>query len=453
MDKYDVIIIGAGMSGIAASIRLSMYGKKVCICEQHSRVGGLNSYYYRNNLLIDTGLHAMTNFSKKDDRNSPFGKILKQLRIPYQDFDLIEQNGSQIVFPRQTLNFSNDIEQLTTEILEKFPKSIDEFKLLLSEIQSSDATNLTSKYCSTRERLNLLFSDQQLIEMLLFPILIYGSSWKNDIDWNQFVIMFRSIFLEGFCRPRHGIKGLLEILTTKAVSNNVEIKLNTKVLKITSTPNESVVETNCGTMVANKIFSSAGLIETNNLINATSEENVAGEMAFTEAIFKSEHKHSNTNSIIFFNTKNNYNYAPSEDLIDSSSAVICFPDNFKNVKKESFNQVRITNISNFQRWNNLSDSDYREAKKAHQIIAQNFLEQNGIVKSDLLLPLDFFTPKTIQRYTGRHGGAIYGATKKHKDGRTQAPNIFIIGTDQGFLGITGAMLSGISMANLHGLMD
>jgi len=34
-------------------------------------------------------------------------------------------------------------------------------------------------------------------------------------------------------------------------------------------------------------------------------------------------------------------------------------------------------------------------------------------------------------------------------GTTYLENLFICGTDQGFLGIVGAMLSGISMANLH----
>jgi hypothetical protein len=29
------------------------------------------------------------------------------------------------------------------------------------------------------------------------------------------------------------------------------------------------------------------------------------------------------------------------------------------------------------------------------------------------------------------------------------PNVYLCGTDQGFLGIIGAMLSGISMANFH----
>ena len=49
---YDVVIIGAGMSGLAAGIRLAYYDKKVLICEQHGVLGGLNSYYQRAGRLL-----------------------------------------------------------------------------------------------------------------------------------------------------------------------------------------------------------------------------------------------------------------------------------------------------------------------------------------------------------------------------------------------------------------
>lgn len=37
---YDAVIIGAGMSGLAAGIRLAHFGKKVCIFERHNAPGG-----------------------------------------------------------------------------------------------------------------------------------------------------------------------------------------------------------------------------------------------------------------------------------------------------------------------------------------------------------------------------------------------------------------------------
>jgi hypothetical protein len=60
-----------------------------------------------------------------------------------------------------------------------------------------------------------------------------------------------------------------------------------------------------------------------------------------------------------------------------------------------------------------------------------------------------FTPTTIVRYTGHAAGAIYGAAKKRYDGTTFLRNVFLCGTDQGYVGIIGALVSGITMANKH----
>ena len=66
---------------------------------------------------------------------------------------------------------------------------------------------------------------------------------------------------------------------------------------------------------------------------------------------------------------------------------------------------------------------------------------------------DVFTPATIKRYTWHEDGAVYGNELKLRDGKTPLENLFIIGTDQGFLGVIGALLSGISLANLYGLQE
>ena len=57
---YDTIIIGAGMSGLAAGIRLAYYDQKVCVLERHYTIGGLNSFYRLNGREYDVGLHALT---------------------------------------------------------------------------------------------------------------------------------------------------------------------------------------------------------------------------------------------------------------------------------------------------------------------------------------------------------------------------------------------------------
>ena len=66
-----------------------------------------------------------------------------------------------------------------------------------------------------------------------------------------------------------------------------------------------------------------------------------------------------------------------------------------------------------------------------------------------VIETDVFTPRTIRKFTGHLKGAVYGATQKVLDGRTPIDHLYLCGTDQGFLGIIGSMLSGITMANNH----
>jgi phytoene dehydrogenase-like protein len=66
-----------------------------------------------------------------------------------------------------------------------------------------------------------------------------------------------------------------------------------------------------------------------------------------------------------------------------------------------------------------------------------------------VIATDMFTPTTIRRFTGHDNGAVYGAVKKRYDGTTHLKNLFICGTDQGFVGIVGSIVSGITMANQH----
>jgi phytoene dehydrogenase-like protein len=66
-----------------------------------------------------------------------------------------------------------------------------------------------------------------------------------------------------------------------------------------------------------------------------------------------------------------------------------------------------------------------------------------------VIDTDLFTPTTIRRFTGHENGAIYGAPYKQLDGTTRVKHLYLCGTDQGYLGIIGSLISGVAMANRH----
>ena len=457
MTQYDTVIIGAGMSGLAAGIRLAMFDQKVCILERHKIPGGLNSYYDRQGRKLDVGLHAMTNFARQGERGRPLTKLLKQLRIPYEQLELSQQNFSRIVFPAHDLAFANDPQLLIQDIGKHFPHQKDPFARLLDVVINFDDVNLSNKPQSAKEKVREIISDEYLLEMLFCPLLIYGSAWENDMDFSQFVIMFKSIYLEGFSRPRNGVRTIISLLIEKYKQAGGELRLGTGVKKI-DVENESVtgVTLDSGESIrTDKIMSSIGLPETMNIVSEKSDRPAVGNMSFAENLVFFDKKPVEAGikeTIIFYNDNDTYDYKKSRDLCDYRSAVICLPNNFG---ADDYDEglIRITFIANFDQWNALDRKTYLQKKKEVCNAALSLVAKVIPQFQAKLLYHDVFTPKTINRFTGHFKGAVYGTTEKVRDGRTGIKNLFICGTDQGFLGIVGAMLSGISMANLHCLMN
>lgn len=472
--RYDCIIIGAGLSGLAAAIRLAHFGKKVCICEQHSKTGGLNSWYKKAGFEIDSGLHAMTNFTKAEGHKSlPLKKLLRQLRIPYEKLQLREQNGSEIVFPEKRLRFSNDFELLRSEVAENFKAEIDRFNILDDYILDYDGLNVTSPFISARKVLQEKINDKKLIEMLFCPLMYYGSAVENDMDFSQFSIMYKSIFHEGFCRPSGGVKALLDILKARFIECGGEIinarqtesfpevvmALNCSVDKLNVKRNKvvSVVISGGRIIEADKILSSAGFAETIQLADNNAAEKISkGNLSFVETVILTEKSIAETGhdkTIIFFNEDDDFAYKKPQELFDIRSGVVCCPENFKNLEGDSCicPQVRVTMLADYQKWFAMKNDFYLQAKdkvaEAALKTAAKYTDFSDLREN--IIMTDVFSPKTILRFTRHLNGAIYGSPDKQKTGSTEFENLFLCGTDQGFLGITGAMLSGISMANMH----
>lgn len=451
---YDYIVVGGGMSGLAAGIRLCISGKRVLILEKHNSLGGLNGYYYKNGLKYDVGLHAMTNFCKNGNYG-PFTKICRQLRIPNNDFNLREQISSCIKFPSISLQFSNDFTLLKDDIFSKFPKEIDGFIKLVSDLTNLDATSLTdSAFVSTKEQLSDYIFDDTLANMILLPLLYYGSAHQDDIDWRQFAILFKAIYIEGFSRPLGGVRTVIHLLRGAYKSFGGELMVKSEVASFIIKNNAAVgvVLKSGEEILAKKIISTIGAIETLYLCNRPQLNDANSTLTFLETIttINAPAKANNLmDTIVFYNNSNSINYKTSAGLFDVDSGVICVPENYSEHESPNNTTIRTTHLSNFDAWNCLTKEDYNDSKS--YVISASLDNAKKILNANFsgdIIGQDIFTPLTIARFTGHRNGAIYGSTKKYRDGNIGVNNLLICGTDQGFLGIVGAMLSGISIANL-----
>ena len=74
MKKYDVVIVGGGLSGLTTAAYLSRAGKSVLLCEREKKVGGLLGSFEYKGFLFDIGARAI-------EDSGVFVPMLRQLGI------------------------------------------------------------------------------------------------------------------------------------------------------------------------------------------------------------------------------------------------------------------------------------------------------------------------------------------------------------------------------------
>jgi phytoene dehydrogenase-like protein len=461
--QYDVAIIGAGLSGLAAGIRLAHFGKRVCIFERHNAVGGLNSFYSLGGRKYDVGLHAVTNYVPAGVKGTPLGKILRQLRIDRDEFALCPQKGSRVAFGpagAHALRFTNDFAVLESEVAAHFPRQADGFRAIARFVREAPLSGGPAG-TSAREFIRRSIGDRLLEDMLLCPLMFYGSASEDDMDLGQFAIMFRALYLEGFARPLEGVRVMMRVLLEKyrAAGGERRMKCGVKGIVVRDGRAAALILDTGEEIAATQVLSSIGLTETGALLGAPPRE--TRTLGYVETISVLNRQPAELgwgdDTIVFFNDSDRFTYRDPAGQVDLRSGIICFPNNFEYGEGRALAEgfFRVTCLANYESWTGLGEEQYRGDKArwfdAIQKSARRFLPR--LSPEDALdratVATDMFTPATVEKFTGHYRGAIYGAPVKNPEGRTALSNLYLCGTDQGMLGIVGSMLSGISMANQH----
>jgi phytoene dehydrogenase-like protein len=303
--------------------------------------------------------------------------------------------------------------------------------------------------------------------MLFCPVMYYGSASEHDMDFGQFAIMFKALFLEGFARPLDGVRVILRVLVDKYRAAGGERRMKCGVQRIVAQAGRAtaLILDNGEEITVNHVLSSIGAPETARLLGtaapAAPPGPAPGRLSFVETITVLDRQPAalgwGSDTIVFFNDSATFDYACPDGQVDPRSGVICLPNNFDFGPGRQLPEgvFRCTCLANYERWAQLPEPAYQADKQRWYATvlqsAQRFLPPlpaaDAITRATVTT--DMFTPRTIEKFTGHLGGAIYGAATKNRQGRTDLANLYLCGTDQGFLGIVGAMLSGISMANYH----
>ena len=193
-------------------------------------------------------------------------------------------------FPQCTLRLNNDFPP-TAQVERLFPADAAGFRRLCERIRQTDAFSPTAPELSARSIVNDYLSSPLLQDMLLCPVMLYGNPQAEDMDFNQFCIIFRSVIFEGFGRPHHGMKPFLECLLKRYRDQGGELSLGVEVTKLNVCDGRiaSVVTDQGEELHADAILSCAGALETARLCSSPPPELAsfpAGPIGFCESIFE-----------------------------------------------------------------------------------------------------------------------------------------------------------------------
>ncbi len=475
---FDAVIIGAGPAGLAAAARLAHFGVSVCLLEAHRRPGGLSSWHHVRGREISSGLHAFTNYNP-DGRGGPLGKLLRQLRLKYADLELRPQGRSAIRFPSAALDFSNDPELIRQRVAAAFPAGIDGFDRFRRLVRETDEGEFTTRQTSAREVLEAHIREPLLADMLLCPVMFYGNPGgvgdgrdgargRPDMDWLLFCVVWKCIFESGFAHPARGMRPLWEALAGRIAADGGLVRLGAPVRRFRLEGDRVVAAVlESGEEIAGKtFFSSAGAFETGALLGpgAAESERPVGGVSIAEAIAVLDRPASEAGmdeTVIFYSFEDRFRFGRPPGLVEEANGVVCAAGNYlplpgEGEEAKTDHILKITQLASHPAWRRLGPDAYAEAKRRTAAGMARALGRLGIAPAGARNAPgkfgdfdDLFTPLTLERFTGHAEGALYGSPVKARSGATSRANLFLIGADQGFHGIVGAMLSGVAMANLH----
>jgi phytoene dehydrogenase-like protein len=458
--RPDTLILGAGLSGLAAGVRLAMAGHGVTVLERHSLWGGLNSFFKLGGRRYDTGLHALTNFFREGQRGGPLARALRALRLPRAALELCEQTTSFVAFQvggqQVRLRFSNHVALLESEIERAFPGRLDAWRALVAAVPPYGAPQ--ERTPGARARLHALLGDPLLAEMLFCPPCYYGSAREHDMDWDAYGVLFRSLFLEGLARPAGGIRTLLDALRARLAEEGGRLRTNCGVARIRTERGRvrGVVLDDGGELACERVLSSAGLVETLELLDerpaglAPARQGAISVLETQVVLDRRSAELGRHDTIGFFNVGERFRYASPAalgELCDAASGVVCSPDNYVGVRDLAEGRLRVSLLADAGGWDALQGDDYAREKARWSERALDAAAPFTFDPRPHEVARDTFTPSTIRRFTGHVGGALYGSPDKRRGGALGIAGLRLIGNDEGCPGIVAALVSGVTVAN------
>lgn len=485
MQKYDVVVVGAGNSGLTAACQLALKGKKTLLIEQHNIPGGCATSFVRGRFEFDPSLHEMCDFGTEENPGDAYQVMtslgIKWEMIPVKDCFRVITKGSDgknldVTIPAGYENFLDAMEKYVPgcrskmqEFLDLMDETLDGIHYMSESGGKPDSKVLMSKYA------NMLrtgtYSTVKVFKAMKMPkkcIDILSTYWSylgvglDKLPFIHYAAMVQKYLSRGAHIPRHTSHDLSVTLLERFRELGGDVLFNCRAEKFLFDREKDNricgVETTCGTFECNYVLANINPdiiygkmmpkdlvpVREKKLANAR-EKNYAGRM-FTLylGLDKTAEELGIKDYSIFLHgtadsAKEFKNMQKSET--NDFSIFLCY-----NIVNPDFSPAgtcvcSFTKIMSAEDWNDVTPEEY--AKKKTEIaekMIQSLEDKAGIKLRGHIEEMEIATPVTFARYIASPEGSAYGYAPVLWDG--MIPRMMMISKDYPIKGLRPIGTSG-----------
>lgn len=168
-EKYDAIVIGAGLGGLSSAATLAKNGQKVLLLEKHYRPGGYAGSFVRGRFEFEIALHELSGLDL-DGKRGFFYKALENLgvtkRVDFIKLDTLYRS----VFPDLEVTIPVGRENAEGVLLDTFPHESEGIKRFLDRMSNTnDALSMMQRGELSKKEIQenfFAYKDKTLAEVL-----------------------------------------------------------------------------------------------------------------------------------------------------------------------------------------------------------------------------------------------------------------------------------------------
>lgn len=227
-EKYDVVIIGAGIGGLVCGCYLAKAGLKVLIIEQHSKPGGYCTSFERKGFKFDVGVHYLGSLKRGILR-----KIFDELKI---DLTVTQIDPcDKIIMPENIVYIRTDTNNTIQEFKKNFPKDSENIDSFFNFILNKDFLSVyrVAKRLTFLQVLDKFFKDYRIKSVFSLLLGNIGLSAKVAAAIPS-IILFREYILDCGYYPIGGMQAFPDTLVKRFDYFGGKLFLSRKVTKIIS---------------------------------------------------------------------------------------------------------------------------------------------------------------------------------------------------------------------------